>query len=474
MPIQKSLKNAMLTGAGLVAWGNNTPTQYADKQHQYFSAETRTFTQTRARYASDYVEAQVQGLDAENPFAWQTRMLRFADIVKPTAAIQRDFDDYKMLLFADRDIEYVTPGSKIVTMGSTWLVVNPMNVSGSDGSGVVRRCNAVWNFLDFYGNVLSEPLIVENQRANANDSDSQSSELISKGYFNVICQYNEYTRQIDTNTRMILGTGAYRVTGYADFDMEYTGDYTSVRTLSFTVRYEPPNDAIDDMQNHVAGGKTFAWEITVNGPGTMRVGQSADFSARSVRKGVAGECADIAGTTLYAPDTWKAAESTLLTDEKTAVSGATLFVGSAEANYLWSSSDESVIQITEDGKAAALSEGTALITATLSQNPVFSQSVSVEVTETQDGVFFTSTIPEKLSAFQSFAVRAAYFEDGAETQQALTWTVGGAEKSSYSCELAEDGRSAAISCFGYSETPLTITAQYENYGVTESVKLEGI
>ena len=188
MSIQKSLKNAMLTGNGLISWHNNTPAQYSGRHRQYFSQETRTFTQMIAQYSSDFVEAQMQGIDPDNPYEYQTRMIRMADIVKPTAAIQRNFDDYKTILVADRDIEYIMPGSKIVTMGNTWLVVNPMNVSGSDGCAVVRRCNAVWNFLDFYGNVQSEPLVVENTRANAIECDNQQSLLISKGYFKVICQ----------------------------------------------------------------------------------------------------------------------------------------------------------------------------------------------------------------------------------------------------------------------------------------------
>lgn len=255
----------MLAGNGLISWRNNEPVQYNQKQRQYFSPETRTFTQEMAKYASDYVEAQVQGIDPSDPYAWQTRKLRMAELVKPTAAIQRDFDDYKMVLFADRDIEYVMPGSKIVTVGSTWLVVNPMNVSGSDGTGVVRRCNAVWNFYDSQGNLMSEPLIVENTRANANSGDTQQSIQIAAGYFNVICQYNDNTRQIDTNTRMILGTAAYRVTGYSDFDTEFTGDYSSVRLLSFTIRFEEKNEAIDDMENHVAGGKAFLAELAASG-----------------------------------------------------------------------------------------------------------------------------------------------------------------------------------------------------------------
>lgn len=262
--MEQSMKNAALTSGGLVFRPKNTPQQYGSRQHQYMDAETRSFTQTYAKYASDFFEANVQGLDPSDPYGWLTARLRMADVVRPSAAIQRHFDDYKIVLFESSYIEYLRPGTKIETMGSTWIVVNPINVSGSSGSGLARRCNAVWNYYDENGALQSEPLIVENERANANDSDSQQSQLITKGYFNVICQYNDATRQIDTNTRMILGTGAYRVTGYSDFEQEFTGDYDSLRLLYFVVRYEEPNAAIDDMENHVAGGlEAESWEVTL-------------------------------------------------------------------------------------------------------------------------------------------------------------------------------------------------------------------
>ena len=429
----------MLTGNGLVSWQNNEPTQYDGRQRQYFSPESRTFTQAYAKYSSDYIEAQMQGIDRENPYAWQTRLIRMADIVRPTAAIQRNFDDYKMILVADRDIEYIMPGSKIVAMGSTWLVVNPMNVSGSDGSAVIRRCNAVWNYLDFYGNVQSEPILVENQRANANDSDNQQSLLITKGYFNVICQYNDATRQIDTNTRMILGTGAYRVTGYSDFETEFTGDYGSVRTLSFVVRYEEPNAVIDDMANHVAGGKSFTWNVQIAEAGSLRVGSTAQFTASSVRNG----------------------ETVTPTAEQ-------------PVSYLWASADENVATVDENGLVTAIAEGETTITATLEQNPVYSVTVPVKVTQTTDGVEFTTSVPASLGAFERVTIGAAYFEDGAETEEPLTWEFSGADKTAFSTDVSAFGTSATILCYGFSETPLNVTVRHGTDAVTASIRLEGI
>lgn len=431
------LKNAALASGSLRPVRTNCPTQYIARQRQYFDPETRAFAQQVARFSSDFVEAQVQGLIQGDPTAWGTYRIRFADVVRPSSAIQRDFDDYKQFLFESAKIEYVKPGTKIVTMGSTWLVTNPENISGSSGTGIVRRCNAVWNHYDYYGNVLSEPLIVENTRANANDSDSQESVYITKGYFNVICQYNDYTRQIDTNTRMILGTAAYRVTGYSDFDTEFTGDYSTVRLLSFTVRYEEPNHVIDDMINHVAGGKEFSWEISVNAPSNMRAGGTALFSAVSRRKN-------------------KVVENT----------------PEHPITYEWESSDESVLTIDGDGNATAVGEGTATVRVMLSQNTAQYQDFPVTVTETQDEVAFTTSVPATLGYAEKVTLRAAYFEDGEETDEAATWNFTGADTNAYTA--VTEGNEAVITCFGYSDTPLTVTASYGDYTASADIILEGI
>ena len=437
MSIQKSIKNSLLTANGLVSFADNSPVQFSDMQTQYFSPGTKTFTQTYAKYSSDYVNGMVQGIDPTQPFAWQERLLRMADVVRPSAAILRRADDYKVVLFADRDIDYLMMGSKIVTMGSTWLVTNPFNVSGVAGSGIVQRCNAVWNYLDWYGNVKSEPMVVSNPRADANDSDAQEGNLISKGYFNVSMQYNDVTAQLNTNSRVILGTGAYRVTGYADFHQEFTGDYSTVRILEFTVRYEEPNLEIDDMANHVAGGNTFLWEIQISGSSVIPAGETAQFTATSSRNN----------------------EDVTSTEEH-------------PISYLWSSSDENVATVDENGLVTAVAEGEAVITATLEQNPNVSSDFTVSVAEVEDSVEWTSNVPKTLAAYEDCDISAAFFEKGDETDEPLTWTFSGAAQSAY--KAIAGGKAATIYCFGYSKTPLVVTASYGDMSVTAQIELQGI
>ena len=435
---QNVITAALLGGIAVQPVKTNNPPQYADRQRQFFDPETRAFTKLTARYSSDFVEARVQGLK-DDAKAWGTYRLRFADVVRPSAAIQRHFDDYKQYLFESPLVEYVQPGTKIETMGSTWRVVNPANISGASGSGLCRRCNAVWNYLDYYGNVVSEPIVVENERANANESDRQASMLISKGYFNVICQYNEATAQIDTNTRMILGTAAYRVTGFSDFETEFSGNYSTVRLLSFTVRYEEPNNAIDDLENHVAGGKTFSWSMGIAGPDSMAVGTTAQFSVESIRN----------GQTL-------AAEG-----------------GSWPLTYLWESDNPDVATVDENGNVTTIAEGEAVIKATLAQNDTYSASATVLATEREHGVYFTSAVPHELSPYTSVKLTAAFFEAGTETADSVDFAFFNADTSAYTAEY--DGeKGVTVTCYGFSPEPLRIVASCGGYSAQTDIWLEGI
>jgi hypothetical protein len=119
-----------------------------------------------------------------------------------------------------------------------------------------------------------------------------------------------------------------------------------------------------------------------------------------------------------------------------------------------------------------MGKGTALITATLAQNPAYSMSTLLEVTETADGVFFTYSVPDSLGAFKSAELTAAYFEDGAQTGETVSWSFGGADESCYSVSV--DGNAARVTCYGYSAEPLTVTASFGNYAASAEIVLEGI
>ena len=461
MSLQDNIRNGLLTAGTILPAPDNQPSQYADRQTRYFERRTSAFLRNKAKYSVDYMAGEAQGLFDDAPQEWTPIRLRMADVVRPSAAITRRFDDYKTILIAEPPIDYVRQGTKIRTMGCTWLVTNPSNLSNTVGNGIAQRCNAVWNHLDYYGNVVSEPIVAENLRAHAATPDDQDSALITKGYFVLVMQYNKDTAQLDTNSRLILGTAAYVVTGYSDFVQEFTGDYSSVRLVSFDARYEEPNDEIDDMENHVAGGKTFSWVIGIDGSPTLKIGSAASYAATSERNG----------------------EMVVSTEEHPVF-------------YEWTSSDESVFTVDENGTVTAVGEGSATLTATLVQNPTLSQTLEITVVnvDTTPHIEFINTIPPTLEAYDSVTLTAGYFEGGEQIGQVVKWTLSGAEPGSYSYSAEQIGpdptlpslslypspvtlpnmvnlTANTVTIYGWSGsvTPLTVTATYG--GVSNSVEI---
>lgn len=439
MPISDNIKNGLIASGRLKTALRNAPAQYGDRQRQYLGDPSTEFVHQYAKYATDYVAARVQGLNPDAPYEWETTYIRMADIAPETASTLRKQDDYKNIMFADESIEYVPEGTKIDAMGSIWLVTNPQNISNAVGGGVVQRCRSTWNHLDWYGNLLKEPICVEKAILTANESDMQEYALITKGYVNITCQRNEETKKLSTNSRIILGSSAYHITGFGDYAQEFTGDYDSVRLLEFTARYEPPNEEIDDMERHVAGGKTFSWEIRISGNPVIKNGSTGQLKAVSLRMGEKLE------ENLDHP-----------------------------VSYLWESSDTSVADVGMDGTVYGISEGTCTVTCKLEQNCAISESYEITVAPAESGneVAFLGNIPDKIHPYETVTLQAALFENGVEQPEAVSFTYSGADSMAYS--TAESGNETQITCWSGSNTPLKITATSGEYAASVEIVLEGI
>lgn len=425
MSLQDNIRMGLLSEGGYTSGPHkNTPAQYGDKKTPYYADVTEIFTQEYARYASDYMGGTLQYFDENGGMVFEDVTFRFANVVNPSAAIQRHFDDYKIVLFDQRKFDYLQPGAKLVTMGSTWIAFNPDNISSTVANGIFRRCNAVWNYLDFWGNVVSEPIIVEPERANASTPDAQNSQRISTGYYNVICQYNDFTRQVNDNTRIILGSKSYEVTGYGDFSTEFTGDYSTLRLLSFSIRVQAKNDVTDDMANHVAGGLAFDYKATIYGLDSVTIGKNTTYSVVSFRNG----------------------EQLPMTGDEAPV-------------YTFSVDNAFAATITTGGNLTALQAGTVTITATLAQNPNIQATKEVEIIGVGSaGIRFRSQIPTSAEPYTSFEITAGIYDSGGNfvSSDYVDWTLSGANESAYS--YAVNRNTITVNVFGYSATPLVITA----------------
>lgn len=434
-----AIRNVTLLG-GTAARRTNAPKQYSGRQKQYSGDATALFYAERAKYATDFVDARVQGLAPNDFYAWRGQKMRISDTIKQGASLTRKTDDQKEYLLAERGIDYIPEGAKIETMGSTWLATNPSNLSSVAGSGIMRRCNATWNHLDWYGRVRKEPILVEKQQAMATANDFQGVSLIMQGYFNIICQKNPETDELDQNSRLILGRRAFQITGYSDVTQEFTGEDESTHLLYFAARIQEPDETIDDLARRVAGGKIFSWEIRISGATVLRAGETAQMAAESIRCGEA-----VAGG-----------------DEKHPIS------------YFWETSDETVARVDAGGLVTAVGAGSCTITARLAQNPEIESKITLSVANEKSGaeVRFLTEPPEMIGAYDAATLRAACYEGGEKKDDAVTWEISGASEDAYTAAVL--GNQVTIQNWGGSETPLTVTAKYGDASISASIRLEAI
>lgn len=440
---EKYLQNVIKQSGGTVGGmpPGNTPIQYANRQHQYYARRTTQFIKARAYLSSDFVQADVQGLIQDDFYKYLSTYIRLSDLVSQSATSTntsaKNVDDIKIILFQEPSIDYFPVGAKVQTMGSTWICVNPSNISSVQGTATVQRCNAAYSLYDYYGNIVTEPIIVEKLVMSSNDISNPQNLVLMEGYFNVTCQLNDYTRELGQNQRIILGSKAYYITGFTDFIQEFTGDYDSVHLLRFTIRIEEPTVA-DDLVNHIANGNNYTFEASITGPTEVRQGAAITLNPHFIKNGT-----EVEPTQEY-PLTWR-----------------------------WVSSNPDIATVDENGAVTGIGSGTVQITAILEQADGIIAMSDIVVTEAvlEPYVAFTGVIPQSINQYSSAQIVAGYFENGTLTDDAVTWSFSGANTGSY--YTSAEGNTLTINCLRADRTPLVVTASYGEYSVSTSIRLEG-
>ena len=435
---EKYIQGAILQSGGSPVVKTNTPIQYADRQPQYMAKRTRQFSDIRAKYSSDYVQAKVQGIDSTDFYRYLTTNVRLADIHSSPTITQQATDEIKNVLFAEEKIDYFPIGAKLVTMGSTWICTNPSNLSSVNATAVVRRCNTSYNLYDYYGNIITEPIVLEKITMLGNDNDKPQNLVMMDGYFNVICQLNENTQRLGLNQRIILGTKAYHITGFNDFYQEFSGNYDSTHILYFTVRIEEPNEN-DDVPNHIANGKTYSFTAAITGAEQeLNVGQTLDLTTLFLKNDEAVESTD------EYPLTWE-----------------------------WRSNNVDIVSVNQNGQVTANASGTAQITATLAQNTAITATVELVVAEavTEPYVAFNGVIPQSIEQYDTAMLTATYYENGIATDKPITWAFDGANPRSYTTTI--NSNSVEIYCVLANNIPLTVTAECEGKSISTNILLVG-
>ena len=434
--VQTGIRNALLTaGKPYLQRGTNSPYN-GDTQTQYFADASRAFARKNLRWSSNMVLAQVQGLDYNDFYAYKPLRIRTTMMIDPTTGKNLG-SDWQKIMVENPKIDFLPLGAKVIFNGNTWLVVNPMNVQSITGTSVIRRCNATWNHLDYYGNILHEPFCYGQGAGDlATGNSVKEGMILIDAYQHSVMQLNPETEEIMHNRRMILGHQAYSVRGVQDFAQEFTEDMGSAHIQYFDLESAEPL-AIDDMENRVADGLSFQWKISLPEDVQMKTGQEETFVPASYRNG-----------------------------SSEAESGV---------EYLWSSSDENILLVGAEGHVKAVQEGNASIVCSLKKNPSIAAKMAVTVVSNETSIpaslEWVTPVPEQLAKYDECTIEAAYYADGVKTEESITYSFSGPDDAAYSA--TQSGNIVQVKCWLPSTQPLVMTAECKNIIKTVEIKLTG-
>ena len=428
------------------------PNPYRFRRKTYFEHSTNSFVWENAKYASNYYAAQVQGCIPGDFDAVRGANIRTMDIVEQSTGTQMP-NEWQCVFFQDPRIKGLYTGAKLWYAGNVWLCTAPKSVASDSANAVIRRCNAIWNFIDYYGNVITEPFVWNKSNANATSNEYLDYNSIAHDYQRCCMQLNDKTRHIRHNQRVVLGNGVYQVSGIVDFIsdfgevMDENGEFkqrqkSESHIMYFDLYKTEPLAGVDDMENEVADALKFGWKIGISAAQSVQVGQTVNLGAYSLRSDAESEDVLVEST-----------------DEH-------------PISYSYHSLDESVLTVDSEGNITAVAAGSTYITITLDQNDSIVGSFLFFVTEAaRDWLTLTPELPDSLRMYESATAEVRYTVNGVETTEGITLTATGPDDYCYSATL-EDGV-LNINAYYPSDKPLVITITAGVYSLTKTIRLNG-
>jgi hypothetical protein len=350
MALKDAIKNGKLSYPNRLVNVSNAPegTRPNDTSIEPISA---LYYEEIGKYASNVFDAEIQGLNGDDWYAWTSVRLRSSDVINPTTGDHLD-NTWQKILILDRNIDYVPIGAYVKYNGAIWIVFNPSDVAATSGTAIVQRCNTTYNQYDYYNNIIKTPMAYAKGLELAGSPYYSEYMALPSGYTHVTLQLNDDTREIHNNTRLILGDTAYAFHGLVNFANEYTMNDESCHIIRSDIRtIETIPD--DDMENRVASGLPKKIMIKIVSQSQMEINSEQALKIHAYRHGERIE---------YDPE--------------------------HPFDYIATSSDETVIKLEkrEDGEyyLTAFGIGSSVISVTLVQNPNI--TTEMEITVPNSGV----------------------------------------------------------------------------------------
>ena len=433
--LQNRIKNGLLTSSRINNVVTNSPANTSPKYSKY-NDEATAYYHEFAPYASNVFEAEIQGLDYNDFYAWTKVHLRSSNVINPSTG-ENLSTSWQSILILDRKVDFIPIGAYVKYNNSVWIVYNPDNIASPTGNSIVIRCNTTYNTLDYYGNIVKTPMFFAKGTVLASSPYYMEFSATLDGYQHVIMQLNDVTEKITNNTRLILGKSAFGMYGVSDFPEEFTGDLDSCHIFRADLRLQETVEA-DDLVNRVADGKYFSFVIDIGGNTVMYNGEPQTLAVTARREG------EVVVSTADNPIT-----------------------------YVWTSSDESVATVDEYGVVTPVSIGYCQMTCSIQQNPNITSVFGFNVVEreAQTYIDFITPIPDEIRSFETLNIETVYYEDGQQTQDAIEYTLSRANENSYSYSVY--GNVLTIQTYEPSDAPLEITASCNGYSTVKKIRITG-
>ena len=435
MNLNKLARNAGMVGGCDYAPLTNEWMHSQGLQKQYFTHPTQANAVDVGDLADNVFNTACQGIDTSKDWYEYTPIQIRSTFASSSATGELQPDDWQRIyIIQPAGLTYIPIGSYMQYANNWWIVYKPNNMGLGIGQAVVRRCNAVINVLDYYGNVISIPMSYAKMGTLGNASHATENSITAKNYISCVCQLNKYSKAFVENTRLLLGNMSYAMRGVNNFTREFTNKADSVHIITFTIEMTEPLPQ-DDFERGVADGLAFNWQISVTADKSMNAGSTQTLAVKSIRNG----------------------ETVVSTAEN-------------PITYVFTSSDTNVLTVDENGLVKAVGEGSATVTVTLAQNPDVAQTVDITVAAVGEGyVAFTSTPLTALHSLETAEISAVWFENGTATDDVVTFSFSGADEDAYSAGVR--GNKATLTCYGLSDKPLIVTATREDSTAQMSIEL---
>lgn len=351
-------------------------------------------------------------------------------------------DDFKLLLFQDTS-HPLWMGKKFYFDNNYWIVYNLDTIKNVATSATVRRCNNVLRWVDVDGNYYSEPCIIDYRINRMVDDIRKIDPVMPEGFINIYSQLNSRSRLIVPGQRFLFGNTdhwtAYKVygNGLRIFLNNETSDNDSSRVIALNAGASFVNEDTDDLALGIADKYHEIYELSVEPTSiTGSIGTSYQI-----------------------------------------VPNVTVNDIPVAEDITYAISDTSIASVSDIGLVSLITNGSAIITAYMTDNTSVSASALATVSASSVMDYEIRITPSTAYVLQGTSSTYGIYGylGGVIQGDTFTFTLADYNVPSdhYVLSAIDDNHFAVSNSLMYLEAPLIITATSGSYSKNISINLRG-